>query len=166
MKKNILVLMVLTLVIFTGCNRSDTTTTEKAERAQAVEGEAKILQAWQGDYPVTQLNMLPEKQRENSVGYVDDAKTFEGIWKVFKPGEEVPEIDFTANMVIFARNTQFFNRIRIGRVNVTNAVAEVLAMETMSAMPIEEKVAMSLAVVPRQGITAIKTGDKNIPICQ
>ena len=164
MKKIILVLMVLTLVIFTGCNRSDTTTTEKAERAQAVEGEAKILQAWQGDYPVTQLNMLPDKQRENSVGYIDDAKTFEGIWKGFKPGEEVPEIDFTANMVIFARNTQFFNRIRIGKVNVTNGVAEVLAMETMSAMPIEEKVAMSMVVVPRKGITAIKTGDKNIQI--
>jgi len=164
MKKNILVLMVLTLVIFTGCNRSDTTTTEKAERAQAVEGEAKILQAWQGDYPVTQLNMLPEKQRENSVGYVDDAKTFEGIWKGFKPGEEVPEIDFTASMVIFARNTQFFNRIRIGRVNVTNGVAEVLAMETMSAMPIEDNVFISLVVVGRQGITALQIGNEITPV--
>jgi len=123
-----------------------------------------MQQSWQGDYPVAQLNMLPDKQRENSVGYIDDARIFEGVWKAFKPDEEVPEIDFTANMVIFARNTQFFNRIRIGKVNVTNGVVEVLAMETMSAMPIEDKVAMSMVVVPRQGITAIKTGDKNIPI--
>jgi hypothetical protein len=43
-------------------------------------------------------------------------------------------------------------------------VAEVLAMETMSAMPIEDKVAMSLVVVVREGITAIQAGDKNIPI--
>jgi len=46
---------------------------------------------------------------------------------------------------------------------VTNGVAEVLAMETMSAIPIEDKVGMSLAVVARQGITAIHAGDKIIP---
>lgn len=42
-------------------------------------------------------------------------------------------------------------------------MAEMLAMITMSAMPIEDKVAMSLVVVARKGITAIQTGDKNIP---
>jgi len=49
-------------------------------------------------------------------------------------------------------------------VNVTNGVAEVLAMETMSAMPIEDKVAISLVVVARKGITAIHAGDKIVPI--
>jgi acid phosphatase (class A) len=132
--------------------------------SQPLDGEAKILQSWQGDYPVAQLNMLPEKQRDRSVGFIDDAKTFEGVWKVFKPGEDVPEIDFKAKLVLFARNTQFYNRISIGKVNVKNGVAEVLAMETMSAMPIEEKVAMSLVVVARQGITAIQAGDKNVLI--
>jgi len=29
---------------------------------------------------------------------------------------------------------------------------------------IEDKVAMSLVIVSRQGITAVQTGDKNIPI--
>jgi len=45
-----------------------------------------------------------------------------------------------------------------------NGVAEVLAMETMSAMPIQDKAAMALVVVARQGITAIQAGDKDIPI--
>ena len=74
------------------------------------------------------------------------------------------EIDFKGNLVFFARNTQFYNRISIGQVKVANGVAEVLAMETMSAMPIEEKVAMSMAVVARQGITALQTGDETIPL--
>jgi hypothetical protein len=39
-------------------------------------------------------------------------------------------------------------------------------METMSAMPIEDKVAMSLVVVARQGITAIQASDEIIPICK
>ena len=164
MKKISLVLMVLTLVILTGCNRSDNITTDKAEHAQEIGSDAEILQSWQGDYPVAQLDMLPEGQREQGVGFIDDAKTFEDVWNAFKPGEDLPLVDFKANMVIFARNIQFFNRIRIGKVNVANGVAEVLAMETMSAMPIEDKVAMSLVVVHREGIAAVKVGDGNVSI--
>jgi hypothetical protein len=94
-----------------------------ADHSQAVKSEAEILQSWQGDYPVAQLKLLPESQREQPVGFIDDAKTFEGVWKAFEPGEAVPEIDFKANLVLFARNTQFFNRISIGKVKVTNGVA-------------------------------------------
>lgn len=32
-------------------------------------GEAKILQSWQGDYTVIQLNLLPEKQGDQPVGF-------------------------------------------------------------------------------------------------
>ena len=111
-----------------------------------------------------ELQLLPDKQRQQAVGFIDNAETFAGVWKAFKLGEAAPKIDFTANLVLFARNTQFFNRISIGKVNVKSGVAEVLAMETMSAMPIEDKVAMSLVVVARKGITAIQSGDKMIPI--
>ena len=107
---------------------------------------------------------VPEKQREQAVGFIVDAKTFEEVWKAFKPEEAVPEIYFKTNLVLFARNTQFYNRISIGKVNVKNGVAEVLAMETLSAMPIEDKVAMSLVLVPRHGITAIQAGDEINPI--
>ena len=164
MKKIIRLLSVLTLVMLGGCSHSNTGTLKTADHAQAVKSEAEILQSWQGDYPVDQLKLLPEKQREQAVGFIDTSKTFEAVWKAFKPGEDVPEIDFKAHLVLFARNTQFYNLISIGKVNVTNGVAEVLAMETMSAMPIEDKVAMSLVVVPREGIRAIQTRDKIIPI--
>jgi acid phosphatase (class A) len=135
-----------------------------AHHLQPLIGEANILQSWQGDFSVAQLQLLPEKQREQAVGFITDAKTFETVWKAFKPGEDVPDIDFKTNLALFVRNTQFYNRITIGKVKVKDGVAEVLAMETMSAMPIEDKVAMSLVVVPRKGITAIQYGDKIIPI--
>ncbi len=135
-----------------------------AIRLQSLDGKAKILQSWQGDYPTPQLNLLPDEQREQAVGFIDNARTFEGMWKALKPGETVPEIDFGANLVLFTRNTQFYNRISIGKVKVTNGVAEVLAMETLSAMPIKDKVAMSLVLVPRQGITAIQSGDQITPV--
>jgi acid phosphatase (class A) len=132
--------------------------------SQPLNDEAEILQSWQGDYPVARLDLLPEKQRQQPVGFMDDTKTFENVWKAFKQGKAVPKIDFTTKLVLFVRNTQFYNRISIGKVNLTNGVAEVLAMETMSSMPIEDKVAMSLVVIPRQGITAIQTGGEIIPV--
>ena len=135
-----------------------------AQTAETNPKEAKILQSWQGDYPVDKLNLLPEKQRQQAVGFIYDVETFEDVWRAFKPGEDVPKIDFKAKLVLFARNTQFYNRISIGKVNVKNGVAEVLAMETMSAMPIEDKVAISLVVVAREGIIAIQSGDKIIPV--
>ena len=110
------------------------------------------------------LDLLPEKQREQAAGFIGDAETFWDVWKAFKPGEAVPKIDFRNQLVLFARNTQFYNNIRIGKVNVINGVAEIMAMETMSAMPIEDKVAMSLVLVPRQGITAIRSADQIISV--
>ena len=164
MKKINFVLTVLTLMLMYGCSHSDTGVVKQPSHSQHLNDEAQILQSWQGDYPTTQLLLLPEKQREQAFGFIGDAETFETIWKAFKPDEAVPEIDFKGNLVIFARNTRFFNRISIGKVNVTNGVAQVLAMETMSAMPIEDKVAMSLVVVPWSGITAIQTDDEIFPV--
>ncbi len=151
-------------MLLVGCSHSNTGTMEKASHAQAVKNEAKILRSWQGDYPVDKLSQLPENQREYGIGYIDNAKTFNRVWKALKPGEELPEIDFKANLAIFVRNTQFYNRISIGQVKVKNGVAEILAMETMSAMPIEDKVAMSLVVVARKGIIAVQSGDEIIPV--
>ena len=137
---------------------------EEAEDLSVFIGEANIIQSWQGDYPVARLDLLPDKQREQAVGFIGDPETFAGVWKAFKAGEAVPEIDFQANLVLYARNTQFYNRIRIGKVNVENGVAELLAMETKSAMPIEDKVSISLVVVARQGITALQMGNKIRPV--
>jgi acid phosphatase (class A) len=131
---------------------------------QPLNGEAEILQSWQGDYPTAQLNLLPEKQRQTTVGFITDAESFKAVWKAFKPIDAIPEIDFKTDLVFFARNTQFYNRITIGKVNVANGVAELLAMETMSAMPIEDKVAMSLVVVSRKGIKSIRTPDGPVTI--
>jgi hypothetical protein len=73
--------------------------------SQPFSGKADILQSWQGDYPVVQLKRLPKNQRQQAVGFIDDAKTFEGVWKVFRPGEAVPEIDFKTNLVLYQPET-------------------------------------------------------------
>jgi hypothetical protein len=37
-------------------------------------------------------------------------------------------------------------------------------METMSALPIEDKIAMALAVIPRADISSITAGGQKIPV--
>jgi hypothetical protein len=164
MRKFRLWVTILTAVICVGCGASTYGTPETGEQTKAAGGEVAILQSWQGDYPVAQLKWLPEKQRELAVGFIDEAETFEDVWKAFNPGEAIPEIDFKANLVLFVYNTQFYNRISVGKVNVTNGVAELLAMETMSALPIEYKAAMSIVVVVRKGILGIQAGHEVISV--
>jgi len=135
-----------------------------APNRQADTGQAIIMQSWHGDYPVSQLERFPENLRHQAVGFIDNAETFSNLWDAFKPGEAMPDVDFQRELVLFARNIQFYNRISIGQVKLTNGVAEILALETLSAMPIEDKLALSLVKVSRQGITAIRTPEGPIDI--
>jgi hypothetical protein len=58
----------------------------------------------------------------------------------------------------------FYNRIGIVKVLLRGGVAEVLTVETRSAFPIEEKVSMAIAVIPRAGVKYIKAGNVWIPV--
>lgn len=126
--------------------------------------DLSLLQNWSGDYPVSQLNRLPLGQRNSRVGYLGDPATFATVWKAFRPNELVPDVNFKKHIVVFTRNFQFYNRTRIFKVELKDGVAEILAMETMSAIPIEDKVAMALAVIPRKGVKFIQAGSERIPV--
>jgi hypothetical protein len=126
--------------------------------------EVAIIQQWQGLYPVALLNQLPDGQREAGTGYVVDAKTFATLWKAWKGEEKAPAVDFQKNFVVFTRNVQYLNMIRIGGVMLKDGVADVVAMETMSANPIEDKLHMSAAVIAREGVKSVRAGDKTVPV--
>jgi hypothetical protein len=123
-----------------------------------------VSRKWSGDYPVAQLDRLPEGQRRSRVGYLGDETAFAAVWKACKPGEEVPDVDFGKNLVVFSRNVDFYNRTNILKIILKGGVAEILAMETMSALPIEEKVAMALAEIPRAGVRFLQAGSERIPV--
>jgi hypothetical protein len=89
---------------------------------------------------------------------------FKAVWAGFKPEESVPEVDFSKNLVVFSRNVDFYNRTRILKVMLKDGTAEVIAMQTMSAIPIGDKVAMAMAVIPRSAVKTIQTGSERIPV--
>jgi len=126
--------------------------------------ELVISQSWSGDYPVAELGRLPAGQQQSGVGYLGSAAAFASVWAVFKPGEALPAVDFGKHVVVFHRNVDFYNRTRIFKVTLRDGVAEVLPMETLSALPIEDKVAMAMAVIPRADVKYLQAGPARIPV--
>ena len=114
---------------------------------------------WSGDYPVAELGQLPAGQQQNRSGYIGDAATFAAVWRHFMPEQALPAVDFENDLVVFSRNLVYYNRTNIFKVKLSAGVAEILAMETMSAMPVEDRAAMAMAVIPRAGVKAIRLDD-------
>jgi hypothetical protein len=126
--------------------------------------ELPILQKGSSDYPVAHLDRLPQGKSKAGVGYIDDKKLFEGVWEIFKPGEPLPEVNFGTQMVVFYRNVAFYNRTNIVKITLRDGIAEIIAIETRSALPIEDKVAMAMVVIPRAGVKFIQAGSERIPV--
>ncbi len=123
-----------------------------------------ILQAWSGDFPTAELARLPEGQHGTPCGYLGGASALAWVWEAFKPRERVPEVDFGRHLVDFVRDVAFCNRINIGGVVLQDGTADILAMETLSARPIEDRMGMALAVVPREALHSIRMGDTRIAV--
>ena len=153
--------------LLTGCAATGEADSQPYVEAAAPAVPARslpLLGSWSGDFPVAQLDLLPAGQRQASAGYIADDKTFVAVWRAFQPRQELPEVDFSTQLVVFSRNVTFYNRTSILKVILENGVAQVLAMETMSAMPIEDKVAMALAVIPRAGVLFLASDGRNIEV--
>ncbi len=160
------VFLPLSLIFMGACTHSTNNKADQAQPMPPITGEAEIQQSWQGDYPVDRLATFPEKKGQPGIGYIADPIIFGKVWAVFKPGEAEPRIDFEENLVIFVRNTHYYNRIQIGKIKLEKGIAEVLAMETLSARPIEDVVAISMAVVSRKGIIGIQAREGVIQVAK
>jgi len=136
----------------------------KAAPAGALPATVSILNKWDGDYPVSALKKLPRGQQKTVAGYIGDGATFSDVWKSFRPGEKVPKVDFKKNLVVFTRNVKFYNRKAITKVTLLEGILEVQGIETVTSVPVTDKVAMAMAEVPRQGVKTLRAGDKFIPV--
>lgn len=126
--------------------------------------DVPVLQSWQGDYPVSSLDLLPKVQRHSHLGYIGELGHFEDIWKVLKPNARMPVVDFKKNIVLFYRNVSFYNKAAMGSVVIKDAGLDVLVRETMTSMPIEDKVFMVLALIPRTEALYLISGKERVPI--
>jgi len=153
---------VLLFLLFTALFAVEGCATKNTVSADTI--ELPLFDTLSGNFPVSELDRLPTDQQDTPVGYIGNTETFIPIWRVFMPNEILPSVDFSKNIVVFTRNVQFYNRTSILKVTLTDGTAEIISMETMSALPIEKKVAMAMAVIPRQGVKAIQAGTEIIEV--
>lgn len=149
-------LVALTMAVFSACSHSAGNGPEASAPGTEARYKVDVRQAWQGDYPVDLLEVLPEEQGQPGAGYIGDMETFSAVWASFKPGEPEPGIDFDENLVIFTRNVVYYNRISIGTVWLNQGVAEMVAAATLSARPVEDKVSIAMAVISRAGVQGVQ----------
>ena len=126
----------------------------------------KPSQQWSGFYPVKQLTLLPAKQQKSPVGAIQDMKTWQAIFQALQPEMETPKIDFEKQIVVFARNTRFVNRILGLSGQLDEGTLTIRYASTRTARPIVDQLFMVVAVFPRDGIEKISNGQQTVPLTQ
>ena len=155
---NIISITVFTLLSF-GCQAND-------NNANADKINKEPLQQWQGDLPLAVLKQLPPASYKAGMGYINNQKTLDVIWPAIQNDTAKPDINFEKNIIVYVYNREFYNRTRISKIEVRSGVAEIIAMETLSALPIKDKVAFAMVLIEKEGITGLQTTDGLLTIYQ
>lgn len=135
--------------------------------AGSTEGQAVNLplhQAWSGDYPLAALELLPHELRRSPAGFIGDEALFRRVWQAFRPATATPMVDFERQFVVFQRNVRHYGHTAISRVLMQNGVVEIVAPPEATSIPVVDKVAMFLAVIPRDGVTAVQVDASAMPV--
>ena len=140
-------------------------TTLSADISTVKDGPVQILGTLNGDLPVSSLKMLPVELQEQPVGYLSSQKQLDVfLQSIQADGTLLPVVDFSSQIILFAKNTVYYNRLSIGQVFREGETLTILAMETRSAMPVTDKVAISLVIIERNGAMFIDAGNTKVTI--
>jgi hypothetical protein len=123
-----------------------------------------IVRTWEGPFLVKELNVFPKEVQNTPVGYIADAKTLAAVWQLFRPDDKAPEVNFREQVIVFARNVKYVNKLQINMVLNKDGVVTLLAKETLTATPVESKIYISFALIPRAGLRALRHGDVNLDL--
>jgi len=117
-----------------------------------------------------QLVRLPERFRETPYGIIDRDSELEAIWPGFHSYDggsvSMPSVDFADQLIVFVRNTQFYNRIHLGTVNIIEGKGEIVTMETRSALPLIDKASFAMMVLNRKDVSQLRFGDQWLALPQ
>lgn len=129
------------------------------------DGSVQILGTLNGDLPVSSLRMFPTELQEQPVGYLSNQKQLDAVLQSIQAGgKSLPVVDFSSQIILFTKNTVYYNRLSIGQIVRKGETLTILAMETRSAMPITDKVAISLVIIERDGAEFIDAGKTKVTI--
>lgn len=121
---------------------------------------------WQLTIPLDAARLLPASQKAG-VGIVADAKTLNALWKASNlSGSPAPKIDFTTSVLVFARNENYFNTIKITAAPIANGVANPQIVESRTAIRLDsvKKLNVALKAIPRAGLKSVRTESGEVAV--
>jgi hypothetical protein len=121
----------------------------------------ELKQKWQGTFPTARLKLLAKGHQASRVAFIAEGKQWSQVWKAFDAEAKEPKIDFDKNIVVMVKNVRFLNRIFVGNATLDDGTLKVLAGETRTARPINDRVHCAMFVVPRAGIKKISDGGRS-----
>lgn len=132
----------------------------------AAEKELELSAKYHGYLHVDSLSALPENQRKNSQGYINDEKTFKAVSDEVFPDVKLPAIDFMTSIVIWRVGPKVpLTKLEIHSINLDKdgkASIGVLLTDGISNSVLRS---IAMAVAPRDGINKIEIAtDKTIDV--
>lgn len=121
---------------------------------------------WRNDVPLTSLKKI-KKFFHEGIGRIDNNDDFELFWECFRDGNPRmlrPAVDFENAFVVMAYSPQFYNICQIIGVDVNRGIAVPIIRSTRTSMKIQDKVYMSVVVMPREGVLAVRSDDRTLKI--
>ncbi len=113
----------------------------------------RVDRSWLGLYPTSELDRFPTPEIEG-FGFISDQARWNSVWEAFSP-EPAPEIDFSREMVIYARNTIYLNELSPLYYENIAGVITAFPASTLSAIPIEDQVYWTAGTIPLEGVTHV-----------
>lgn len=118
------------------------------DEEEKVEGPPVRAQ-WEGTFPVADLVRLPERGDQLGTGLIADPETWSLVWRVFRPDDEVPAIDFSKEFIAFARNLTAFGKISLVHVAIGGNSMDLRWRTPDDGPKITDKVRIAFVVLRR-----------------
>lgn len=143
------------------------TTTNVQPRDDALTAQISTsMGGWRNDVPVASLKKM-NKFFYEGIGKIENNVDFELFWELFRDGNPRmlrPAIDFDNAIVVMAYSPNFYNICQIIGFDVNRGIAVPIIQSTRTTMKIQDKVYMSVVVMPREGVLAIRSGDRTLKV--
>lgn len=110
--------------------------------------ESLILQTWRGEVELELRKQAPE------AGYVADTKSWEELWKAYRGGEQLPQVDFTEHLILVGVNSDP-NKIGAGLTVSEKGELAVMYSSTLIGFEDPKTCAYQFAKISRKGIKSI-----------
>jgi hypothetical protein len=134
--------------------------------AQATWQPVKVEKTWNGQIPkeeVTKLEKDMDVNWKNLPNVIVKPAAWKKVWSAWNPGQPVPEVDFTKNLVlVHLQDAADPNKVKHNVQLNDEGILRVLSISTLIGFQPSDQRKFTLMLVPRAGVKKMEVPGKGI----